>query len=86
MKNRLKELILQLDYASAISGIKVAHKNDVMSYIGIQTEYRSTVFASSLMMAFGLILMMLSLPVVSTLVCIISVSLLAPTCMTLTYH
>ena len=57
-----------------------------MTYIGVKTKYRSSTFAAALLMAFGLVLIMLSLYFINTFVNLIAISLLAPTCMSITFH
>mmetsp|Transcript_2453 Transcript_2453/g.3394 ORF Transcript_2453/g.3394 Transcript_2453/m.3394 type:complete len:98 (+) Transcript_2453:185-478(+) len=57
-----------------------------MTYLGVKSDYRSATFVSSLMMAFGLILMILSLETANMLVCLLAVSLLTPSVMNVVFH
>ena len=69
-----------------INEIKIKRQDDIMTYLAIREEYRSTIFAAVGLMVIGLITMIFSLEKVSHAICIIAVCFLTPPSTSMAFH
>lgn len=61
VRAQLFNRLLALDYEEVIGDIKLAKRNDVMTYLTPRMEYRTPILLSTLLMAAGVVLLVVSL-------------------------
>lgn len=80
------KLLNQIDSENLVSSIKILRSNDLMSYLAIREDSRSTAFVAVLLMVIGVLTSVFSLQYVGHALCVFSLSLVTPLAASVTFY
>lgn len=86
VKASLRQRLQSLDYEGIIGEIKIAKRDDIMTYVQMRPEYRLVVMLASLLMLAAVIIGMRSIVTVEFSLLVLSLGLVTPLTASLVYN